>query len=885
MGLADVVAVLRADTSDFTAKLGAASAEMDKLGTSGASNFEKLASVGGVATLAIGAGVAAVAVASVDLASKFQSTTTSIAANAGISNTAAKSIGDAFLNTAGTTMFSGQQMATAYATVAGQLGETQGKALSSSQALGVMKAAMDLAEGSGSDLGASTADLATTMQAFGIKAGGAATASDVLFNSSRLTGNTVDGVTQSFTKLHSTLGAVSPSLGDLGGLLVDMTNHGETGRKALSAVNTALNGMLAPTAAVKKSQDEMGLSVFTASGQFVGMGSLIGQLQPKLAGMTQEQQLATLKAIGFGTANKAMLSTIMAGPAAYDAATAAVSKTGAAHDAAAKQAQTLQHQLDLAKATAEDLATKFGEVLIPKLEQLGQIIEKVIGWFEKHKMASEALGIVVGGALVAAIVAYTITMAAAAVETIIAAAPIIALIAAVGLLVVAGLYLSSHWQQVWTDIKNWFNDALSFLRSGFGTLGILLLGPVAPLLLLALHWQQVWNDVKSVVTTVWSAISGVVMPAVTLLVAYIIAGFDVMKATVTAVFQIVVTIITAAWDVIKAVFTAAIAVINGIISAFAALFTGNWTALGNALTGIITAVWNLIQSIFSTAIAAVTGIIEAFISLFTSDWNALWSFASTAAQTAWDAITGIFTAAWSAIGGIVTGGISAVLGFLTALPGQAISALSSLGGLLLGWITEAWSNVTSGLSAAWGATASWLGGVAGMVISAIGSGLSVLFGWGSDLIHGIVSGIESAASGIGSALMSAITGAISSAKAALNSIPVIGSALGAIGLAAGGYVTQPTLAWVGEAGPEFVIPEAQMVANFAAGVSPLPTFAPGSASGPTPTSGATPGPATIVYFNPTYSIAGAADASSVAAWKTLMADHDAQLIRQLQAAR
>ena len=44
------------------------------------------------------------------------------AANANIPVSAAQKIGTAFLNTAGTTIFSGQQIATAYASVAGQLG-------------------------------------------------------------------------------------------------------------------------------------------------------------------------------------------------------------------------------------------------------------------------------------------------------------------------------------------------------------------------------------------------------------------------------------------------------------------------------------------------------------------------------------------------------------------------------------------------------------------------------------------------------------------------------------------------------------------------------------------------------------------------------------------
>jgi hypothetical protein len=57
MGVAEVVAVLRANTSQFTAKLGEtrARAEMNKLGKSGASNFEKMSDVGKAGLLGIDA--------------------------------------------------------------------------------------------------------------------------------------------------------------------------------------------------------------------------------------------------------------------------------------------------------------------------------------------------------------------------------------------------------------------------------------------------------------------------------------------------------------------------------------------------------------------------------------------------------------------------------------------------------------------------------------------------------------------------------------------------------------------------------------------------------------------------------------------------------------
>ncbi len=125
-----------------------------------------LSTVGGGTLAAATVGVVGFGIAGVKAATSFEAATTSIAANANISVAAAKKISDAFLNTAGHTIYSAQQIATAYAGVAGVLGALNGKALTAAQSQKFMAAAMDLAEASGVQLGAATEAIAKTMQAY-----------------------------------------------------------------------------------------------------------------------------------------------------------------------------------------------------------------------------------------------------------------------------------------------------------------------------------------------------------------------------------------------------------------------------------------------------------------------------------------------------------------------------------------------------------------------------------------------------------------------------------------------------------------------------------------------------------------------------------------------
>jgi hypothetical protein len=87
---------------------------------------------------------------------------------------------------------------------------------------------------------------------------------------------------------------------------------------------------------------------------------------------------------------------------------------------------------------------------------------------------------------------------------------------------------------------------------------------------------------------------------------------------------------------------------------------------------------------------------------------------------------------------------------------------------------------------------------------------------GAKIVHALVSGIESVGGAVGGAI-----------KGLFHGIPVIGGALSAIGLATGGIVTKPTLAMVGEAGPEAVIPLTGKGVS-PDGVKPLPGLAPGA---------------------------------------------------------
>ena len=501
-------AELRANISEFSAKMKEAQGEAEETAEKSGGSFAKLSSVGKGALLGVAGVAVAVGGESIHLAENFQSSTASIASNAGISVAAAKRIGDAFLSTGFHSTFSAQEMDTAYAAVAGQLGQVQGKALNSAQALTFMKSATDLAEASGSDLTSTTATLTTAIQAFGMGTQSAGDVATYLFNASRLTGQGLDTTASSLEKLNSKLGAASPGVQDLSASLIDLVNNGVTGRSAISDLDTGLTSLVVPTKAGAKELQNLGVSVTDSRGNFVGMGKVIGELGPKLLSLSPPARDAAASAIFGTTAWKGMLLMLQSGTGEFDKASAAVSKSGSVESGAAAQAKTLHGELKTAEAGAQDLGVQLGTLLIPVVTKLIGVISDVVGWFAKHKSAAVALGVVVGGALLVAIGAYVVSMISAAAATIAAVAPILLIVGAVAL-VAFGIYeLVTHWTTVWNFIKRLVSEAVDFVRRHLMILATTILLPLAPLILLLTHWRQVWGFIERVPGEVVDFIKG-----------------------------------------------------------------------------------------------------------------------------------------------------------------------------------------------------------------------------------------------------------------------------------------------------------------------------------------------------------------------------------------
>lgn len=284
--------------------------------------------------------------------------------------------------------------------------------------------------------------------------------------------------------------------------------------------------------------------------------------------------------------------------------------------------------------------------------------------------------------------------------------------------------------------------------------------------------------------------------------------------------------------------------ISGICQAIGEFFSGLWTKLQEIFEPIgqwfgekFQQAWDAIVNIFS-------GIGEWFSGVF---------------QGAWDAIVNIFTPIGSWFGqrwADVTSALANIGAWFTDMFQKAWTGLTNIFSKLGSWFGERWNDVTSALSK----VASWFGDIFGKAFDAVKNAFSSI----GDFFKGVWDTVKSIFVNAGQMVGEAVGGAFKSAvNAVLGTIEnvvngFIGMINGVLGvvrnlpglgwvgsvstvslprLARGGIVDSPTIAMIGEAGKEAVVPlentgfiqtlgrvVSSAVVNAMAGVSPQGGF-------------------------------------------------------------
>lgn len=510
----DKLAAKAAASGSALDRLNAAKAkkELDDLSGAASSAIKPMqalgAAAGVLATIEIG-----VAAAATKMAIAYEEATIDLSNFADISEAEANRVGDAMLKIGRNSEFGAREMVGALTPVAGRIETVTGAALTAATATQVMTAATDLADASMSNLGVSTGALVDVMLAYRIPLSEASSVSDVLFNTTRLTGIGVGELATTVDRLKDKLGASAPPIGETAALLTELTSQGLSGSRGIMAVTGAINNLTSGSDDVNTTLHNLGVGVFDATGKFIGIRGVIETLGPKFATLSDAQKTQAAQSLFGAGAAGALINIIDAGVGTFDSFTERVTKSGTAHEAAARDAGTVSEQLKVLTHDLESLAVGFGKVALPVVEKFVSVLHPMLEGLAGNEKALAAVGIVAGGVLAAGLGAAAIgfwALVPAAVAAAIAANAALLGIPIAIAAVVAGLYLLiDNWDAVWGAMT----AAPGFLRDNVWEILqdiVLFFAPGGIVFLIARYWGDVFDAMPAPVQHAMNFVAGIV---------------------------------------------------------------------------------------------------------------------------------------------------------------------------------------------------------------------------------------------------------------------------------------------------------------------------------------------------------------------------------------
>lgn len=349
---------------------------------------------------------------------------------------------------------------------------------------------------------------------------------------------------------------------------------------------------------------------------------------------------------------------------------------------------------------------------------------------------------------------------------------------------IAGVF-TGDWQRAWEGIKTFFSaiwDAIknivSAVWSAIKAIISTALGVISSVISAVLNtiktiFQTIWEAIKTLINTVWNAIKSIISTTINAISTIISTVLNAIKTTFSTIFESIKNTVTTIFNAIKTFITTTINTISTTISTVLNIIKTTFSTILESIKNTVTTVFNAIKSTITTIINAVSTTISTVLNSIKTTFSTILESIKTTVNTIFNAIKSTITT----IMGTIQSGIS--------------TALSS--------IKTTWSNMWESMKT---------------TVVNIFNGI-----WSSikGVINSIIGGVEKMANGV----INGINGMIR----ALNNLsfdvpdwaPEIGgktfgfniSTIGNVSiprLAKGGIVDQATIAMVGEAGQEAVVP-------------------------------------------------------------------------------
>jgi TP901 family phage tail tape measure protein len=679
---------------------------------------------------------------------------------------------------------------------------------SASDSLTILSSAATLSKSTGTELGVSAGILDRLMAALGVSAKDSAGFVDILRKASVESNISVGDLADTLVTTSQTARTFGLSISQQAAILTTLAENGVQSPRVIAA---AFEQMIRPSKEAADFFARFSISTQDADGNMRPLPDILNQIATHTDSVGASVSAVDInKAFGpqAGNALNVLVRNVGDLSSRTDAFT---TSAGNARAAAEDMASSPQGRLDALNARLTDLGIAAGDVLLPPLVAVATVFDDFLTFIDDHLDIVVALGLAIGTVAVAAN-AGTLAFGAA---------------------LAAQLALTTATEAA-TAVMFLFDASMLPL-----TLTVLAIA--AAVGLLAIAWTNNFLGIRDLTANVVGWIGGILSEFGAFLNGTYLNLFRAWGAAIMAVFETIGAFFAAVWLTIKDIFTGNLSDIGNVWGAFGARLVDIWVTAWNRVTGFLGDAWQTIVNTFR-------GLPQAIVDAIGDIGSFLWDHLKTGLHNAAENLTqwakGVLglSPTLTEIGGYVpdsiAAGITANAGavdtalkaslhtaadnatqfvrethrqLVQELAADSANALDPFGGVG----QAAWTNHLMTLQGDFNtqpaqpaAPAPFQPHTFADVVDHFGRSwqLSVLDERGDVQAAGGANGMLSGTASMLEQQMGLVAGGLKGIFQAAN-VPY---------LAAGGIVNSPTLAMIGEAGPEAVVPLSQM-GNFGGG--------------------------------------------------------------------
>nr|DAP21906.1 MAG TPA: minor tail protein [Caudoviricetes sp.] len=373
-GIAKMKATIIASGPAFKQFGSEIKASFDKINTSVSTVGNKLLNVAKVAAVAGTAALVGIGKKVYDIAGGFESQMSRVQAISGATGDSFTKLRDQAIDLGAKTAFSATESAKGMEDLASA-------GFSANEIMAAMPGMLNLAAVSGGDVALAAENSAAALRGFGLEASQAGHVSDVFARAAADTNAEVADMGEAMKYVAPVAHSMGLSIEEVAASVGILSDAGIKGSQAGTTLRGALARLAKPTAAMKDTMANLGLSFYDSNGNMKSLTDQVGMLQKAFKGLTPEQQQNALVTLYGQESLSGMMALVAAGPDKLNKLTKSLENSnGAAEEMAKTMQNNLKSKVEQLGGALESVAIRIGDRLFPLIAPQ---IEKLTTWIDQ----------------------------------------------------------------------------------------------------------------------------------------------------------------------------------------------------------------------------------------------------------------------------------------------------------------------------------------------------------------------------------------------------------------------------------------------------------------------------------------------------------------------